>query len=248
METLMWIIGSTFLVSLISFIGIVSFAIKEKLLNKLLLALIALSAGALMGGAFIHLIPEATPELGISSVCLYVLAGFVFFFVVEKLLHWRHCHDKKCKVHTFAYMNLIGDAVHNFIDGLVIAASFVTNVPLGIFTTVAIAAHEIPQEIGDFGVLVYGGFSRRRALLLNFLTALTALAGGVAGYFISSQIEYFAPVLLAIAAGGFLYISSSDLIPEMRKVADLKTSLVTMLSFLLGIGIMIGVKAVFGGA
>ena len=151
---LVTIIGSTLIIALIAFIGVIALAVKEALLNKILLILVSLSAGALMGGAFLHLIPEAVEETGSPEIISYVLVGFILFFVIEKVLHWRHCHKGKCDVHTFHYMNLIGDAVHNFIDGLIIAASFIVAVPLGITTSIAIAAHEIPQEIGDFGVLV----------------------------------------------------------------------------------------------
>ena len=231
-----WIIGSTFLISLIAFIGVLTFAMREKLLNKILLFLVALSAGALIGGAFLHLIPEAIEGSDSSNVFIFILAGFIMFFFVEKILHWRHCHKGRCEVHTFAHMSLFGDFVHNFIDGLVIAASFIVDTRLGITTVLAIALHEIPQEIGDFGVLIYGGFKKTKALMINFLIALTVVAGGVAGYFLS---EYISIVpFLPFAAGGFIYISASDLIPELRKETDLKKSFLTLFIFLAGIGIM----------
>lgn len=236
-----WILISTFLVSSIAFIGILALAIREKLLNKILLTLVSLSAGVLMGGAFLHLIPEAI-EFG-SNIFLYVLAGFVLFFFIEKLLHWRHCHKEKCPIHTFAYMNLIGDSIHNFIDGLIIAAGFVMDFQLGIVTTLAVALHEIPQEIGDFGVLVYGGFNKFKALLINFICALTAIVGGLVGYFLSNYAQ-FVIFLLPFAAGGFIYIAASDLIPEIKKELGLKKSMLNFCIFILGILIMYAVKFV----
>ena len=171
-----------------------------------------------------------------------VLFSFVLFFLIEKLLHWRHCHKKNCQVHTFGYMNLFGDAVHNFIDGLVIASTFIIDVKLGIITSFVIALHEIPQEIGDFGVLLYSEFSRKKALLANFLVALTAVFGGIFGYFLSFQIENITSYLLPFAAGGFIYIAASDLMPEIRKEASLKKSMLSFGVFLLGIVIMYVVK------
>ena len=192
-----------------------------------------------MGGAFLHLIPEAVEEFESFNIFLYVLVGFILFFLVEKLLHWRHCHKQHCSVHTFAYMNLVGDCVHNFIDGLIIAAGFITNIHLGIVTTLAVALHEIPQEIGDFGVLVYGGFKKTRALFLNFICALTAILGGIIGYFISANITEF---LLPFASGGFIYIAATDLIPEIKKEVNIKSWIITFLVFLMGILIMYCVR------
>ncbi len=238
MNVLFLITGSTFLISLIAFIGIFTLTLKEKILDEILLILISLSAGTLIGGAFLHLLPETIEKTMSIDVFLYLILGFILFFFLERIFFWRHCHKRKCKVHTFTYMNLVGDFIHNFIDGLIIAASFITNVNLGITTTLAIIFHEIPQEIGDFGVLVYGGFKKYKALALNFLIALTAILGGIIGYFVSFYIEQFMIFLLPLAAGGFIYIASSDLIPEIRKVESLKHSLLTFLVFLLGILIM----------
>ncbi len=245
------ILISTFLISIISFIGVITFSIKEKSLKEIVIFLVSLSAGALMGGAFLHLIPESivvcSPE-DLNTLFVNVLVGFVIFFLLEKLLHWRHCHDVNCKVHRvkmFGYMNLIGDAVHNFIDGLVIAAAFVTDVNLGITTSIAIASHELPQEIGDFGVLIHSGMKRKKAILFNFITALTAVMGGIVGYVMSSSVSSFVPMLLPIAAGGFIYIASSDLIPELKKSTDLKQSFMTFVIFIFGIALMWAVKAFF---
>jgi len=232
------IIGATLLVSAISLVGIVAFSLKEELLKSLVLFMVALSAGALIGGAFLHLMPEAIKLYDAETVFGGVLIGFVLFFIVEKVFHWRHCHKEHCEVHTFAYMNLFGDIIHNFIDGLIIAASFVTNAALGLSTTLAVALHEIPQEIGDFGVLIYGGFKKKKAIMLNFVTALSAVVGGVIGYYLVSYIQLAQALLLPIAAGGFMYIAASDLIPEIRKEAELKKSIATFVMFLVGIAIM----------
>ncbi len=248
-----YIIASTFLVSLIAFIGVVTLALKENSLSRILLFLVSLSAGALMGGAFLHLIPEAvegamhgTEHAG-DTVFIYVLFGFILFFLMEKVLHWRHCHKGKCEIHTFAYLNLFGEAVHNFIDGLIIAASFLTSASLGVVTTLAVALHEIPQEIGDFGVLVYGGFKRGKAVLLNFIVALTALLGGLVGFYLAGVMENATAFLLPFAAGGFIYIAASDLVPEIRKETRLWKALANFGIFLLGLLLMYGVKLIAHG-
>jgi zinc and cadmium transporter len=242
---LLYIIVVTFAIALIAFIGIFSLALKDKLLNKILLILVSLSAGALMGGAFLHLIPEAVEESQGMDIFLFVLVGFILFFVIEKVLHWRHCHKGGCDVHTFHYMNLVGDAIHNFIDGLILAASFVTSVELGFTTTIAIAAHEIPQEIGDFGVLLYGGFNKRKAIILNFVVALTIVLGGVVGYLISKSVESAVTFLLPFAAGGFIYIAATDLVPEIKKELAFKKYMATLFVFIIGIFIMWFVKYLF---
>jgi len=238
---------TTFTIALIAFVGVFALVMKEQLLNKILIILVSLSAGVLMGSAFIHLLPEAIETAEGSDIFTFVLVGFVLFFILEKLLHWRHCHNGKCDVHVFHYMNLIGDSIHNFIDGLIIAASFIVSIPLGITTTIAIAAHEIPQEIGDFGVLIYGGFKRKRAVILNFIVALTVVIGGIVGYFISKSIENTVVFLLPFAAGGFIYIAATDLIPEIKKEIDIRKSMLTMGVFILGMLIMWLTKITFHG-
>ena len=198
-----------------------------------------------MGGAFLHLLPEAIESNTGPDAFIIVLVGFIIFFIIEKVLHWRHCHKGGCEVHTFTYMNLIGDSIHNFIDGLIMAASFTISIPLGVTTTIAISSHEIPQEIGDFGVLIYGGFSKKKALTLNFLVALTAVLGGITGYLISNLIENIAIFILPFAAGGFIYISATDLIPEIKKEMNMKKYMATLLVFIIGILIMWITKYVF---
>jgi zinc and cadmium transporter len=247
MLTLAYIIITTFLIALIAFIGIFTLALNDKSLNKILMILVSLSAGALMGGAFIHLMPEAIEKTQGTDVLMYVLVGFILFFVIEKILHWRHCHKGNCDVHTFHYMNLVGDTIHNFIDGLIIAASFVASIELGFTTTVAIAAHEIPQEIGDFGVLIHGGFKKKKAIVLNFIVASTAILGGIIGCFVSQMIDEATTFLLPFAAGGFIYIAATDLIPEIKKELDFKKYMATLFVFILGIFIMWFTKYIFNG-
>ena len=238
MPVLSYILISCFLISSGALIGIFSLAANKEKLKKALLLLVGLSAGTLMGGAFLHLIPEAGENLSDTLLFPLILASFVLFYLIEKIFHWRHCHQDHCDVHTFGYVNLIGDSIHNFIDGLIIAATFLVDVRLGITTSLAIALHEIPQEIGDFGVLLYAGFERMKALVLNFLVALTVVAGGIVGYFLSFRLEGLLVYLLPLAAGGFLYISTSDLIPEIRKETNLKKSLLSFTFFIIGILIM----------
>jgi len=232
---LIHILLATFLVSLISFIGILTLSLKEKILNKIILILVALSAGALIGTAFLHLIPESLKILSPSTTFPYVISGFILFFFIENILQWRHCHKGHCDIHSFAYMNIFGEAIHNFLDGLIIASAFIVNIPLGITTTLAVALHEIPQEIGDFGVLVHGGFKKSKAILINFLVALTAILGGLVGYFLHSISQISISILLPIAAGGFIYIAASDLIPEIRKEMNVKKSILSFIVFVVGI-------------
>src|SRR3989339_177727 len=237
---LIWIISSTLIISFLSLVGVFTLAIKEDLLQRMLLLLVGFSAGALAGGAFLHLLPESLEQLKPGETFIYALIGFTLFFLLERLFHWRHCHEGKCDVHAFTYLNLYGDGLHNFIDGLVIAASFIASIPLGIATSMAVASHEIPQEIGDFGVLVYGGFSKYKALFFNLLSALTAVLGGVVGYYLSTAISGLAPMLLPLTAGGFIYIAASDLIPELHKEKNNYKANMAFVLFMLGILFMWG--------
>ena len=242
MNTLSLILVSTLLISLGALVGVFTLALKEKLLEKILLNLVSISAGALMGGAFFHLLPEALESLLADLSFSLTLLSFILFFLIEKIFHWRHCHKGHCEAHTFGLMNLFGDSLHNFLDGLIIAAAFGAGKSLGIATTLAIALHEIPQEIGDFGVLLYSGWEKKKALLANFLVALTVVLGGVLGFYLATISAVFIPYLMPVAAGGFLYIASSDLLPEIRKETNFKKSLSSFLLFLLGIAMMYGLK------
>jgi len=248
MSILIWIIGTTFLISLVAFVGALTLFLKEKFLKQILLVLVAFSAGALIGGAFLHLMPEAIIKVGVNEasvlkVFLHLLLGFCIFFVLEQLIRWHHHHViTHPKIMPFSYLILISDGIHNFIDGLIIAASFMINFHIGIVTTLAVALHEIPQEIGDFGVLVYGGFERVRALILNYISAITVIFGGITGYLLYAWIGKSIVFLLPFAAGNFIYIASTDLIPEIRYKESLRKSLVRFCAFLAGMGLMLAVK------
>ncbi len=240
--TLIQIFVATLVVSLISLIGI-AFSLREQWLNKALSSLVAIAAGALMGAAFLHLIPEAIEQKGnLPNIFIYLLIGFLFFFILEQLLHWHHQHGTGQKVEPFSYLILVGDSVHNFFDGLAIAASFMINFPAGIITTLAVALHEIPQEFGDFAVLIYGGFSRKQALLFNFLSGITAIAGGIIGYFAFSLMQASIPYLMLFVSGGFIYIAAADLIPSIKHGAGLRQTIITLAAFSAGIILMLVMK------
>lgn len=203
-------------ISLISLVGLSTVRIKHAKLANITNILVSLAAGTMLGTVFFHLLPEAVELLDAAVVFPLVFLAFIVFLLIEKVLHWRHCHDDACATHTFGHLNLVGDGIHNFIDGLVIAGAFSVNNELGWVTTVAIALHEIPQEIGDFGVLLHAGFSQSKALFFNFMSALLAVAGVLIGtFFIDGDVA--TKFLLPLAAGGFLYIGASDLLPELRK-------------------------------
>ena len=230
------ILASVTIVSLVSFIGLLFVGMKEGVLGRLLMVLVGFASGSMIGAAFFDLIPEAV-EAG-SNVWVYIVTGIMFFFVMEKFLYWRHCHDENCQVHSFAYLNLIGDGVHNFVDGALIAGSFLISASLGFTTTLAVVFHEIPQELGDFGVLVYGGFARKRALTYNFLSAATAVVGALTTYVLSSQVQSLPALLVPFAAGGFIYVAATDLMPELHKRTQPRDSLVQLLTLLAGIALM----------
>lgn len=187
------------------------------------------------------MLPEVVEEFGFGlDVSVYLLSGIGIFFILEKVIHWQHCHSVDGgHVHSFAYINLVGDGFHNFLDGIIIGASYLVSVPVGIATTLAVVFHEIPQEIGDFGVLIHGGFTKGKALLLNFASALVALLGVVFVFLLGGVSENLELILVPIAAGGFIYIAGSDLIPELHKHSDSwKRSLLQFIAFAVGIGVM----------
>ena len=231
---------SVFIVSLISFIGVFTLSIRAEKLKSFLIYMIAFSAGALLGDAFIHLFPELIRKGFTFSTSLYVLSGIVLFFVIEKFIHWQHCHMPISEEHRhpFAYTNIVGDAIHNFLDGIIIASSYIVSIPTGIATTIAVIMHEIPQEIGDFGVLLHGGFTKGKALLLNFASALFAIFGTLLTFAISNSIEKIETIFIPIAIGGFIYIAGSDLIPELHKETRMRKSLLQLIFFIIGILVM----------
>ncbi|OGZ08740.1 MAG: hypothetical protein A3D65_06215 [Candidatus Lloydbacteria bacterium RIFCSPHIGHO2_02_FULL_50_13] len=232
---------SVALVSLISLIGLSLLSLAVDKLRRLLFLLVSLSAGVLMGDAFIHLLPELVADYGFDlSVSLSVLSGITVFFIVEKIVHWRHCHHQANGVHAhpFVVTNLVGDTVHNMVDGLVIGASYLVSVPVGVATTIAVALHEIPQEVSDFGVLIHGGFSKQKALWVNFLVALSSIVGVVAALLLGQYVGDITGFLLAFSAGAFIYIAAADLIPELHKEVRVSRSLGQLSLFILGIFVM----------
>jgi zinc and cadmium transporter len=235
----------TFINGLVAFVGAFSLMMSTKMLKKILSILVALAAGVLLSGAFFHLLAESIEMIVPTTAFIYLMIGFIMFFLMERFLYWHHCHDGKCDVHPVSYLILFGDGVHNFIDGLVIAASFLVDIPFGIITTLLIIGHEIPQELGDFGVLVYSGFTKTRALFFNFISQLTAVLGGLIGFFFAGSLGF--SFLLPFAAGGFIYIAASDLIPELHKEASLKKSMFHFVFFLIGISLMLAIKLLLGG-
>lgn len=231
------IILANIVVSLISFVGIIFISVREKIFEKVIFWLVSFASGAFIGIAFLRMIPNSI-EKNPGAVYTVVLGIFIFF-LLEKFFYWRHCHEGKCEFHSFGYLNLVGDSLHNFIDGMVIAASFVTDIKLGLLTTLAIIIHEVPQELGDFGVLIYSGFSKKKALVLNFLTALFAVFGGIVGYLFSEKVALVRYNLIPFAAGGFIYISLVDLVPELHKKFSLSESVLQLFFILLGILIFV---------
>jgi zinc and cadmium transporter len=242
LTTWLYVLSSVSIVSLISLVGAFTLSIEQKKLQSFLIYFVSLSAGTLLGDAFIHLVPEAYKNLSSEvTASVFILTGIVAFFILEKFIHWRHCHEIPCEdhQHPFSYTILFGDAVHNFIDGLIIAASFLVSIPVGIATTVAVIFHEIPHEMGNFGALVYAGFSRSRAIFFNFLSALTSILGALVVLIINFDTVQITKFLIPFAAGGFIYVASADLIPEIHKNVEAKKSALQLLFFLIGIGVML---------
>jgi zinc and cadmium transporter len=248
-EVWFYSILSVVVVSLISLIGVFTFSININKLKKIVLFFVSFASGALLGDAFIHLLPETVAHNGfVINISLYVLSGILVFFIVEKFIHWRHCHIPTTKMHPhpFAYVNLVGDGVHNLIDGMIIAASFVIDINVGIATTLAVILHEIPQEIGDFSILIHGGFKRKKALMLNLVTALTAVVGALIVLVVGENILNINNIIVPFAAGGFIYLACSDLIPELHKEEKPLKSVAQLIFFVLGIAVMVGMLFVIG--
>lgn len=234
---------SVSIVSLISFVGILTIIFKRDHLGGFLLFMISFAAGALLGDVFIHLLPELIQEKGFGiSTGLYIISGILLFFILEKIMHWRHCHmaatDNEDHAHPLAVMNLVGGTFHNFIDGALIAGTYLLSIPAGIATTVAVILHEIPQEMGDFGVLLHSGMKLKKALFFNFVTELIAFVAVilVLGFGVKSQT--LSNSIIPITIGGFLYIANADLIPELHKDVKPLNSVIQIISFLAGIGVM----------
>ena len=244
-STLFQILIAVFIVSAISLIG--NFLLVTKFLKKVLFYMVAFSAGALLGAAFLDLLPEALESSLRQRVPIFIIIGILIFFIIEKFLHWHHHHTEGKDVHTFTYLNIIGDSVHNFTDGVIIAIAFLNSTAVGIAATIAIIAHEIPHEVGNFAILIYGGFSRLKATICNFLSALTAFLGAIAAYFFSNKIENINFYVGAVAIGGLIYISTTDLIPEIHKETEVKKTFMQFILMVLGIFLIWIAKRIFEG-
>ncbi|MDA3792835.1 MAG: ZIP family metal transporter [Elusimicrobia bacterium] len=233
---------SVVLVSLISFAGVLTLAVKKEFLYRILKLLVAVAAGALLGDALIHIIPEALQELENRMLTsLLILGGIILFYILEMFVRWHHCHIP-AEDHVYkpvVPMNLIGDGAHNFIDGMLLAASYGVSIPIGIATTTAVLLHEIPQEIGDFGILISGGLSVKKALIFNFLSGVTAIIGAVVVLAVGSYSETFNLIVLSVAGGGFIYIAGTDLIPELHAgKCNKRRSVANLVAIIAGIFVM----------
>jgi zinc and cadmium transporter len=229
-------------VSLLSLVGVAFISISEPRLKQIIFVMVSLAVGSLFGDAFIHLLPESFEKFESKAEgSLYVLAGIFLFFILEKFLLWRHQHilQGNDPIHPVGYMNLFADGVHNFIDGTIIGASYLVSLPVGIATTLAVIFHEIPHELGNFFVLLYAGFTKTRALFFNFLTGLFAILGTLLALLVGSRAEHFSLLMLPLAAGGFIYIAGSDLVPELNKEVELSKALVQLIAIAIGVGLML---------
>lgn len=231
--------GSVALMSLISLVGALTLSINLKRLERGLFVLVSLAVGALLGDAFLHLIPEAFAETtDPTSLSLALIGGILFFFVIEKLLHWHHhqgIEESEPTVHPVGKIILFSDGVHNFIDGLIVGLAYTVSIEVGIATTIAVILHEIPQEIGDFGVLLHAGYTKAKALWFNFLSGLLAILGAGVAFALGAYAESLALFLVPITAGGFIYIALSDLIPELHKQKPGRNSVVQLVAILIGV-------------
>ncbi len=242
--TLGWIIAGGLLMSAIAMVGGVTVFMKPANLERILLPLVSLAAATLLGGAFFHMLPEGLESLAPLAAAVWLVAGFSAFLLLEQFLHWHHSHGaREERRQPVTYLILIGDGIHNFIGGLAIASTFLIDPRAGMSAWIAAVAHEIPQEMGDFGVLVHGGWSRRRALLWNVLSALTFPTGALAAYGVS---HYFDVAwLMLFGAGNFVYIAASDLIPEIKQQAGLGPVAVHFGFFALGLALMFALACCF---
>lgn len=233
---------SVSVVSLISLVGVFFLSLNKEKLKRIQLVLVGLATGGLLGGAFLHLIPESFESFSnILAPSSLILTGFVFFFILERFLHWHHDHSTENSSQTikvFGPVNLIADIFHNFLDGLLIASAFLYSTEIGMVTTLTVLLHEIPQEIGDFGVLTRAGYSRRKALLFNFLSACTAYIGALVVLIFNQSGEMLSKAILPFAAGGFIYLAAADLIPELQTEKAPKRSFIQLIALLVGIGLL----------
>jgi zinc and cadmium transporter len=263
MELWIWTLGSVALISVISLLGVATFLINKNFLQKILTLMVSFAVGAIFGDAFLHILPEIYANGGEHEIIehvgevathahahglenllapILIIAGILIFFSLEKFLRWRHCHhlpDGSEHKHPVAIMNLIGDGAHNFLDGILIAGSYMVSIQIGIATTIAVILHEIPQEIGDFATLIHAGYKAKKALFFNFLFALTAVLGALLVLILNPSLEITKGILLPLTAGGFIYIAGSDLIPMLHEKNKPLTAVLQVLSIALGTGVMV---------
>ena len=248
MSILSWILGASFLTSLISLVGRSIVFLGEERFRRFIHYAMSLAVGTLLGVVFLDLLPEALELAGARTVFFWVLVGFLLFFILERGLFLYHCRDGECPVHAFGYLSLIGDAIHNFLDGVIIALAFLVNIPLGIATSFAVIFHEVPQEMSDFLVLLHAGFERRKALFYNFLIALTTVIGAFLTYLFAGVVQGIIGPALGLVAGNFLYIAAVNLVPELHeaKHARKKTVALAQISLIiLGILLIYFVGVIF---
>jgi zinc and cadmium transporter len=244
MSTFLWILLGGVAMTVIALVGSVTLLFAEETQRKLLLPLVAFAAGSLLGGALFHMLPAALDAMPVMTAVGWLAGGFVLFFVLEQLLHHHHCHRAAAECRQpLTYLILLGDGLHNFLGGLSIAAVFLMDVRLGIAAWLAAAAHEIPQELGDFAVLVRGGWTKKRALLVNLASASTFPVGALVSYFVSLEVDL--SWLVPLAAGNFLYIGASDLVPEVNKPHTFGNAVVHFFAFLTGLGILLFLRLAF---
>lgn len=238
---------SVIIVSLVSLVGVFSLSIKEDVLKKYINFFISLAIGALLGDAFIHIIPEAyISNIGTNLASILVVVGILFFFVIEKFIHWHHHGEDKEEdhIHPVGKLVLFTDGFHNLIDGAIIGASFLVSPHVGVATTIAVILHEIPQEIGDFAVLIHAGYTKKRALWLNFISALASVVGLAVVIIFGNIIEGASMYFIPIAAGGFIYIAVADLIPELHKTKNIKHSIIQLGIIMMGVVSMLALLLV----
>ncbi len=240
MPVLGYIISAVLVVSLISLIGVVFFWVNQKLVDKIVPWLVAFAAGTLLSAAWFDLIPESLEQIG-QRALVGVVVGILLFLLLEQVLHWHHEHRPDCgecgkkSKKVMGYSVLVGDGLHNFLDGVIIASAFMSGLSIGLATTAAVLFHEIPQELGDFGVLLHSGFSRTKALYFNFISALTAVMGGLVAYYALNSLEALVPYAVAVAAGGLLYIALTDLFAELKGGKELLLRLCQLIILIGGI-------------
>lgn len=248
-EIFLYSILSVLAIGLVSLVGVFTLALSARVLRAMIFYLVSLAAGALLGDAFVHLLPEAFEKGDGPAMSALILAGIFLFFILEKILHWHHSHGQveECSETLASHDHcrkplgtivIVADSVHNFIDGVIIAVSYLVSLPVGLATTIAVVVHEIPQEMGDFGLLLHSGWSKKMALIFNFLSALAAVLGVLAVFIFGDGAEKFVPAALAFAAGGFIYIAAVDIVPELHKTVGFRKSFLQALAMLLGFGLM----------